>query len=91
MIKPPTNAGTPDGENIPEIYNILRALASAKGLLTVAQVAKFLGRSRDVIYRMATRRQFPCFRIGGGWKFDPSDLALWLIRKDPTLTAAARL
>lgn len=81
---------SPDTEHNLEIFNILRALETAKGLLTVSQVARLLGRSVDVIYRMARRQQIPCFRIGGAWKFDPSDLALWLIKKDRTLALAAR-
>ena len=86
----PNEAGIPDGEDTPEIFNILRALESSKGLMNVDQVAKLLGRSRDVIYRMARRQQIPVLRIGAGWKFDPSALAFWLNKKDRTLSAAAR-
>lgn len=71
-------------------FNVLQALEAARGLLTVAEVAELLRKSVTVIYRLAERSQIPCFRIGGEWRFDPSTLAFWLIKKDPTLAAAAR-
>jgi hypothetical protein len=39
---------------------------------------------------MAERRQIPSLMIGGSRVFDPSVLALWLAKKEPTLAAAAR-
>jgi excisionase family DNA binding protein len=73
-----------------DLFNILRALESARGLLTVAEVAVLLRKSVSVIYRMAEHDRIPCFRIGGEWRFDPSALALWLTKKDPTLAVTAR-
>ena len=40
-------------------------------------------------YRMAQRHQIPSFLFGGSRCFDPSELALWLIKKEPQLAAAA--
>ncbi len=28
--------------------------------------------------------------IGGSWRFDPSTIAIWLIKKEPQLAVAAR-
>ena len=74
----------------PEMFNILLALESARGLLTVRDVAALLGRSSWSVYRMAEQRKIPSLMIGGSRCFDPSVLALWLSKKEPTLAAAAR-
>jgi excisionase family DNA binding protein len=74
----------------PEMFNILLALQSAHGLLTVREVAELLGKSPFTIYRMAEKRQIPSLMIGGSRCFDPSVLAMWLSKKEPSLAAAAR-
>jgi len=76
--------------NAPETFNILLALESARSLLTVREVADLLGKSPFTIYRMAEKRQIPSLMIGGSRCFDPSVLALWLSKKEPTLATAAR-
>jgi excisionase family DNA binding protein len=76
--------------NAPEMFNILLALESARGLLTVREVAELLGKSSFTIYRMAEKRQIPSMVIGGSRCFDPSVLALWLSKKEPSLATAAR-
>ena len=74
----------------PEMFNILLALESARGLLTVRDVAELLGKSPFTVYRMAEKRKIPSLMIGGSRCFDPSVLALWLSKKEPSLAAAAR-
>lgn len=74
----------------PEMFNIMAAFESARGLLTARQVGKILGKSPFTIYRMAEKRQIPSMLIGGSRCFDPSVLALWLSKKEPTLAVAAR-
>jgi len=74
----------------PEMFNILLALESARGLLTVRDVATLLGKSTFTIYRMAESRKIPSLMIGGSRCFDPSVLALWLSKKEPSLATAAR-
>lgn len=76
--------------NTSEMFNILLALESARGLLTVREVAALLGKSSWSIYRMAEKRKIPSLMIGGSRVFDPSALALWLSKKEPSLAAAAR-
>jgi excisionase family DNA binding protein len=73
-----------------EMFNILLALEAARGLLTVRDVAALFGRSTFSIYRMAEQRKIPSLMIGGSRLFDPSVLALWLSKKEPTLAVAAR-
>lgn len=74
----------------PAMYNILIALESVHRMLTVREVAELLQKSHFSIYRMAQRRQIPSLMIGGTRYFDPSVLALWLSKKEPSLAAAAR-
>lgn len=74
----------------PGMYNILIALESVHRMLTVREVAELLQKSHFSIYRMAQRRQIPSLMIGGTRYFDPSVLALWLSKKEPSLAAAAR-
>jgi excisionase family DNA binding protein len=77
-------------QDAPEMFNILLALESARGLLTTRQVAELLGKSPFTVYRMAERRQIPSMVIGGSRCFDPSVLALWLSKKEPSLAVAAK-
>jgi excisionase family DNA binding protein len=72
------------------MFNILLALESARGLLTVRDVARLLGKSIFTVYRLAEQRKIPSLVIGGSRCFDPSVLALWLSKKEPSLAAAAR-
>ena len=74
----------------PEMFNILLALESARGLLTVRDVARLLGKSIFTVYRLAEQRKIPSLVIGGSRCFDPSVLALWLSKKEPSLATAAR-
>lgn len=78
------------GSETPGMYNILIALESIHRMLTVREVADLLQKSHYSIYRMAQRRQIPSLIIGGTRYFDPSVLALWLSKKEPSLAAAAR-
>jgi excisionase family DNA binding protein len=77
-------------QGAPEMFNILLALESARGLLSVRDVAELLGKSTFTIYRMAESRKIPSLMIGGSRCFDPSVLALWLSKKEPSLAKAAR-
>ena len=71
-------------------FNIVTALYSLTSLLSVDEVAEMFGKSSDTVYRMAQKRQIPSFMFGGSRCFDPSELALWLIKKEPQLAVAAR-
>ena len=42
-------------------FNILTALYSLTGLLSVEDVAEMFGKSPDTVYRMAQKRQIPSF------------------------------
>jgi excisionase family DNA binding protein len=48
--------------------------------LTAVEIAKLLGVSRILIYKLAKSNRLPCFRIGGCMRFDPRQIAQWLRR-----------
>jgi excisionase family DNA binding protein len=71
-------------------YSTLLQLRSYRRLLKVDDVADLLDKSKFTIYRMAQRHRIPALRVGGSWRFDPSVLELWLVKKYPILAQAAR-
>jgi excisionase family DNA binding protein len=71
-------------------FHILTALYSLTGLLTVEEAAEMFGNSPYTIYRMVRKREIPSFKFGGSRSFDPSELALWWVQKNPRLAATAR-
>ncbi len=73
-----------------ELFNIINVLSAFKRLLKVGDVANLLEKSEFTIYRMAQEKQIPAFMVGGSWRFDPSTIAMWLIKKEPQLAVAAR-
>ena len=88
----PSHPASINGDSLPEqpeMFNILLALESVRRMLTVREVAKLLQKSHFSIYRMAQKRQIPSLMIGGTRYFDPSVLAMWLSKKEPSLAAAA--
>jgi excisionase family DNA binding protein len=72
------------------MFNILVELDSARGLLSVREVSRLLGKSECSIYRMVRKHQIPSLVIGGTLSFDPSALAMWLSKKEPSLSKASR-
>ncbi len=47
-------------------------------LLTVAEVASLLGKSRAWVYRSAEGGVLPCVHVGRSVRFHPDDLARWI-------------
>lgn len=48
---------------------------------TVEEVARFLGVTRDTIYRMARRGRIPGIRLGRIWRFPQEVILEWLAAK----------
>lgn len=46
--------------------------------LRAGEVAALLNVSERLIYKLASERRLPAFRIGGALRFDPAALAHWL-------------
>jgi len=36
--------------------------------MTVREIAKYLGVHEMTIYRLAKRKEIPCFKLGGRWR-----------------------
>lgn len=47
--------------------------------LSVEGIAKYLGVSKETIYRWLERKKIPAYRIGKLWKFKPSEVDLWIM------------
>ena len=46
--------------------------------MTVRDVAAFLNVDEKTIYRLVTRGELPGFKVLGSWRFQKTDLQLWI-------------
>jgi excisionase family DNA binding protein len=46
-------------------------------ILTLNEVANYLKVHKNTIYRLATRKELPAFKVGHYWRFDYDSLARW--------------
>lgn len=46
--------------------------------LSVEEVAKYLGISKETVYRWLEKKKIPAYRIGKLWKFQHSEIELWV-------------
>jgi len=46
--------------------------------LSVAEIAEYLGVSKDTIYTWITKRQLPAHKIGKLWKFKTEEVDTWV-------------
>jgi excisionase family DNA binding protein len=84
------NSHEQSAAEFPQPFNILNELSRYRRLLSLKEVAAIFGRSDCTVYRWARKREIPGFITGGTWHFDPSMLVLWLQKKQPQLSVAAR-
>lgn len=54
---------------------------SEDGILTVKQVASYLKVTERTIYRLATTKKIPAFKVGGTWRFSRADIDSWIRRQ----------
>ena len=47
-------------------------------ILTVKEVAEYLKVNERTVYRMATDKKIPAFKVGGSWRFRESELEQWI-------------
>ena len=50
-------------------------------LLDAKTVAELLGENERWVYQQAKKKEIPSIRLGKYWKFSPSELQKWLVRK----------
>ena len=53
---------------------------SFNGIMTVSDVAKYLGMHRITIYKLTKAGIIPAFKIGGQWRFKRSAIDDWIAR-----------
>lgn len=51
---------------------------NASEILTLKQVAKYLKVTDRTIYRLATDKKIPAFKVGGMWRFSHTDIDNWI-------------
>jgi excisionase family DNA binding protein len=47
--------------------------------LSVEEIARYLGVSKETIYRWLERETIPAHRMGKLWKFKPTEVDQWVI------------
>lgn len=47
-------------------------------ILTLRQVAEFLKVTDRTIYRLATAKKIPAFKVGGTWRFSKAEITEWI-------------
>jgi excisionase family DNA binding protein len=70
---------------------LIETLRGKTGALKVPEVAKLLGVTPQHIYKMAASGSIPSFRISGAIRFDPEDVASWLLGKQSPAKTPPRI
>lgn len=47
-------------------------------ILTVKEVAEYLKVNERTIYRLATEKKIPAFRVGASWRFRRKEVDSWI-------------
>ena len=47
-------------------------------ILTVKEVSKYLKLNEKTAYRLAFEGKIPGFKVGGSWRFQMSEIELWI-------------
>jgi excisionase family DNA binding protein len=47
-------------------------------ILTIKEISDYLKVTERTIYRLATAKQMPAFKIGGSWRFSRQDIDSWI-------------
>lgn len=51
---------------------------SNEGVLTLAEVAAYLKVTERTIYRLASAKKIPAFKVGGVWRFSLQEIERWI-------------
>lgn len=54
-------------------------MAETERWLSVEEIAKHLGISKETVYRWLEKQKVPAHRIGKLWKFRPSEVDQWVV------------
>jgi excisionase family DNA binding protein len=50
-------------------------------LQTPEQVARYLNVNKFTVYRLATQKKIPAFKVGNQWRFKQAMIDAWLVAK----------
>ena len=50
-------------------------------ILTVREVAALLKINEKTAYKLAAKGDIPGFKVGGSWRFDRGEIAIWIKRQ----------
>jgi excisionase family DNA binding protein len=53
-------------------------------ILTVKEVAEYLKVNERTIYRLATEKKIPAFRVGSSWRFRKEEVEDWIAAQQET-------
>jgi excisionase family DNA binding protein len=53
-------------------------------ILTVKEVAEYLKVNERTIYRLATEKKIPAFRVGASWRFRMQEVDGWIASQQGT-------
>lgn len=51
------------------------------GIMTIGEVADYLKLAERTIYRLASAKKIPAFKVGGSWRFSRADIEEWIKRQ----------
>jgi excisionase family DNA binding protein len=60
-------------------------------LLTMEQVARYLGVDKFTIYRLVTRKKILAFRVGNQWRFKKTLVDAWLMKNSNVNGASKKI
>lgn len=47
-------------------------------ILTIKEVAEYLRLVEKTVYRLASERKIPAFKVGGSWRFKKAEIDKWI-------------
>lgn len=50
-------------------------------ILTIKEVADFLKVNERTVYRLASSKKIPAFKIGNAWRFKKADIEAWILKQ----------
>ena len=61
--------------------SLVQTLRARTGLLSVAEVSPLIGFHVVTVRNWARAGRIPAVRIAGQWRFDPAELAAWVLAR----------
>ena len=74
----PLAYGTPDCGPLSYGIYLAGAALMEERLLTIEDVAKYLGVNKFTVYRLVTKKKIPGFKVGNQWRFKKDMIVSWL-------------